>query len=330
MSETTRLNDTNTPVGFTAGLVSTVIPTFNRRALVCESIDSALAQTYERQEIIVIDDGSTDGTAQLLSERYGNRIRYQSQANAGVSSARNRGIELAAGEFIAFLDSDDSWEQDKLARQVALLRARQDLGMVLTDVRRIDSHGQPIDVLRRRRVIPYDGNVLVYLLRDPTFVPSSALLRRTTVDALGGFDTSLHTAEDIEFHLRIATRFGIGLIDEPLTTSIRNHGGLSNATGSDADYVRVIERFVATSHEQLSVADRRSCLFEAYVRSARSAIVSRRLRNGARHYAKAIASVSSASDAVKLMQLATVLSRTLAVDLFRALGFRRAAESSSA
>ena len=101
--------------------ISAVIPTYNRRDMVCEAIDSALTQTYPCHEIIVVDDGSTDGTGELLREKYGDRIRYIRQENAGPSAARNRGIEAATGEWIAFLDSDDLWVEEKNELQIIIL-----------------------------------------------------------------------------------------------------------------------------------------------------------------------------------------------------------------
>jgi len=98
-------------------LVSVIIPTFNRAFCICETIDSALAQSYNYIEIIVIDDGSTDSTRKLL-EKYGSKINYLWQENAGVSAARNAGVRAAKGKWIAFLDSDDEWLPEKLEKQV--------------------------------------------------------------------------------------------------------------------------------------------------------------------------------------------------------------------
>lgn len=106
-----------------AGLVSTVIPTYNRREELTRAIDSALAQTYGNQEVLVVDDGSTDGTAQMLAQRYSDRVRCICRPNGGVSSARNQGMREARGEFIALLDSDDEWLPMKLEKQMALLQA---------------------------------------------------------------------------------------------------------------------------------------------------------------------------------------------------------------
>lgn len=318
----------NTGLDITAGLVSTIIPTFNRRVLVCRAIESALSQSYAEQEIIVIDDGSSDGTAAMLRERYGASICCVSQPNAGVSSARNRGLALARGEFVALLDSDDEWQCDKLAKQVALLRACPQLGLVLTDVLRVDGRRQPIDVFHRREFIREDGRVLAQVLRNPALVPASTMIRREVFAAVGGFDESLRTAEDVEFHLRVAARFGVGVIEEVLTTAMRGHDGLSSDPGSASDYVRVVERFVAAHRDQLSPLERRQGLFETYARSARSAFVSRRLREGCRHYVKAAATVTTCSDVSKLIASAATLFRVLGVTLARATGLRRAAQSS--
>src|SRR4051812_5349711 len=100
-------------------LVSVIIPAYNRKAMLCESIDSVLAQNCRDFELIVVDDGSTDGTADELAARYGTRIRVLKQANRGVAAARNLGVSRSCGEYIAFLDSDDLWKPGKLTAQIA-------------------------------------------------------------------------------------------------------------------------------------------------------------------------------------------------------------------
>src|SRR5687768_1729437 len=127
-----------------SGLVSVVIPTYNRAYCVRRAIDSALAQTYPHLEVIVVDDGSTDGTAELMRTAYGHdgRVRYHRQANGGVSAARNRGIALARGEYVALLDSDDRWKPWKLQAQVACLEHAPDVGMVWTDMEAVDPDGK--------------------------------------------------------------------------------------------------------------------------------------------------------------------------------------------
>lgn len=259
-------------------LVSTVIPTYNRRGELPRAIDSALAQSWPDQEILVVDDGSTDGTAQMLADRYGNRVRCIIKPNGGVSSARNLGMREAKGEFIALLDSDDEWLPGKLEKQVALLRANPALGMALCDVQRVDAAHRPTDVLRRREAIPRDGDALLTLLRMPSLAPASVLMRRTVFESIGGFDEGLRTAEDIDFHLRVAEKFGIGVVEEPLVLAMRGHEGLSTYDGTQSDYIRVMERFVNTQGARIPARHAHDALFTAYVRNARSAIVCGRAR----------------------------------------------------
>jgi len=310
-------------------LVSTVIPTFNRRTLVCRAVDSALAQSYAAQEIIVIDDGSTDATERTLLERYGQKIRYVWQANAGVSSARNRGVMEARGEYIALLDSDDAWQFDKLEKQVAFLQARPDYGMVLTDVRRVDSECRGIDTFQRRQVIARDGNVLSQILMNPALVPASALIRRDAWQRLGGFDESLRTAEDIEFHLRFAASFNIGVIEEALTFAMRGHAGLSEDSASESDYVRVVERFVEAHATSIPAAVRTRARFATYARNARSAMLSKRISRGFRYSVKAVACVRRASELITVARLFYPFARSAGAAVIDAIGARKAMHRST-
>ncbi|HRO28701.1 MAG TPA: glycosyltransferase family A protein, partial [Luteimonas sp.] len=157
---------------------SVIIPTWNRRELIGRAIDSVLAQTRPVDEVIVVDDGSTDDTQAYLADRYGERISCIRQANAGVSAARNRGLAMARGRYIALLDSDDEWLPEKTQRQVAFLDANPGVGMVLCNVMRMDPDGSMIDVFDRRRQIPEDGPALRWVLRDPALAPLSVLMRR--------------------------------------------------------------------------------------------------------------------------------------------------------
>jgi glycosyltransferase involved in cell wall biosynthesis len=116
-------------------LISCIVPVFNGERYLGEAIDSILAQTYRPVEIIVVDDGSTDGTA-AVAARYGDRIRYVRQNNGGAPTARNLGLSVAMGEFVAFLDSDDLWHPEKLQRQMACFEARADLDLCVTHLQR--------------------------------------------------------------------------------------------------------------------------------------------------------------------------------------------------
>lgn len=257
-------------------LVSTIIPTYNRVDLVQRAIDSALAQTRPVDEIVVVDDGSTDGTGDVLRSRYGDSIQYHWQANAGVSAARNQGMALARGDYFALLDSDDVWLPNKTRLQAAFLDAHPHIGMVLCDVARVDADGTPIDVFRRRDAIPRDGWVLADVLMNPALAPASAMFRREVYAQTGGFDTTLRTAEDIDFHLRVARHWQIGIVEATLVEAMRGHDGLSAEPGTYDDYVRVVERAAAAC---AGVVDDTVCnraLATTYARNARGMLIGRR------------------------------------------------------
>jgi glycosyltransferase involved in cell wall biosynthesis len=133
--------------GMSAGLVSVVIPTFNRAYCLPRAVDSALGQTHGNVEVIVIDDGSTDGTGEMIKTRYGAepRVVYHHQANAGIAGARNAGLARATGDYVALLDSDDEWSLWKLELQLACMRAHPELGMTWTEMVAIDPDGKVIN-----------------------------------------------------------------------------------------------------------------------------------------------------------------------------------------
>lgn len=256
--------------------ISAIIPTYNRRTLVTRAIDCALAQTRPVDEIVVVDDGSTDGTRELLAKRYGDRIRYHWQENAGVSAARNTGMRLSQGRYIALLDSDDVWAPEKTGLQADWLDAHPDFGMVLCDVARVEEDGSLIDVFRRREVLPEDGAVLGALLHNPSLVPASAMFRREVFEGTGGFDTSLRTAEDIDFHLRVARHWKIGVIERTLVDAMRGHDGLSATASTYDDYVKVMERAVADAEGVVADRERNAALASMYMRNARGMIIRER------------------------------------------------------
>ena len=285
--------------------VSVIIPTFERRELVQRAIRSVLAQSSGRHEIIVVDDGSTDGTSELLEQIYGQTIRVIRQENAGVSAARNTGMRLATAPLIALLDSDDVWHADKTRLQMAWMQAHPDHGMVLCDVRRIEEDGSEIDVFRRREVIPQDGWVLGAILRNPSLVPASTMFRREVFTDVGGFDETLRTAEDIDFHLRVASRWQIGVVERALVDAMRGHEGLSMSDHTYDDYLHVIERTMATpAAAAVPAGVRRRALAEVYARNARGMLIRHRWRDA---WSLAWKSARNASSAGEYLQVAKLL-----------------------
>ena len=188
-------------------LVSVIIPTYNSDRYIVAAIRSVLAQTYPHWEILVIDDGSQDETQQILQpmvEQYGDRLHYIYQTNQGVSAARNRGIEAATGEFVAFLDADDIFLPDKLAAQIAVFAEQPQLGMVHSGWRRVDAAGNPLLNVEPWQEIPTLD--LESWLRWKPVLPSAMMFRRQWLVEVGGFDSRFPPAEDTELVLRLALR----------------------------------------------------------------------------------------------------------------------------
>lgn len=206
-------------------LVSVVIPTFNRANIVTNAIESVLNQTYKNTEIIIVDDGSTDNTRELLLT-YKDKIRYVNKTNGGASSARNLGIKQARGEYIAFLDSDDIWLPTKIEKQINVIKENNDMGIVITEIEFIGEAGRR-NYSRFRRILPYDGFMFEHFLKNPQITCSCILIRKNILDKVGVFDESLNTGEDIDLMLRILSIFKIAVIEEPLVFYLKKSDSLS-------------------------------------------------------------------------------------------------------
>ncbi len=225
--------------------VSVIIPTFNRRAMVHEAIESVLAQRDASFELIVVDDGSTDGTWDDLcgtgfSPRpcgTGFRLCAVRTGNSGPAAARNRGLGLARGRMVAFLDSDDLWVADKLARQSAFMRANPHLAISQTGELWI-RNGRRLNPGRRH--LKRAGDFFADALRTCLISPSAVILRRELLDETGGFDESMTACEDYDLWLRILARHEAGLLDQPLVTRRAGHPGQLSATIPALDRFRIL------------------------------------------------------------------------------------------
>ena len=205
----------------TRGLVSVIIPTYNRAAIVSRAIDNIFCQTYKQFEVIVVDDGSTDGTTEVL-RRYGNRIRTIKQVNRGPACARNRGVEIAHGEFIAFQDSDDLWDPSKLERQVSLLeRFGPSVPVSLCSALFRMINGRPYTSFDIARIHPplAEGlwtNVADVLVSRFVLFNQTSVIRRSSLERVGVFDELLPYLEDYDLPLRLAMEGPWALINDPL------------------------------------------------------------------------------------------------------------------
>lgn len=193
---------------------SVIIPTFNRYSFLRIALDSVLEQTYRDFEVIIIDDGSTDNTSELVSSYNDQRIRYFHQENHGVSSARNKGLSIATGDFIAFLDSDDHWKKEKLQKAEKYIRSFPDTGIFHTEEIWY-RHGKLLKQLKKHQ--KPSGCVYTSALPICCISISTAIIRKDIFDSIGTFDETLEACEDYDFWLRATHKYEVKLIPEKLT-----------------------------------------------------------------------------------------------------------------
>ncbi len=249
------------PVASMNPAVSVIIPTFNRRAMMGEAAASVLAQHDADFELIVVDDGSTDGTwtglleiAARANEGAGREImRGLRIDNRGAAAARNAGAALARGEYLAFLDSDDLWRPDKLNRQLAHLRANP--GCAIAQCEEIWIRGgRRVNPGRRHRKAA--GDIFERSLRVCLISPSGVIMRREIFQNAGGFDADFRAAEDYDLWLRLLARHEAGLLDKPLVIRRAGHPGQLSATVPAIDRFRILALMKLLAHSDLSAARR--------------------------------------------------------------------------
>jgi glycosyltransferase involved in cell wall biosynthesis len=183
-------------------LVSVVIPSYNAARFVGDAVRSVLAQNYPNFEVLVIDDGSTDDTRQVMEQFAGDaRVRYYYQTNRGESGARNTGIQIARGDFIAYCDADDLWEPRKLEQQMPCFNGRPELGVVYTNTVHVDVNNQPVETYQTTR---YNGKIADKLLLQNFVTGATSIIRKKYFDVVGGYDESLRTCQDYDMWLRLS------------------------------------------------------------------------------------------------------------------------------
>lgn len=208
-------------------LVTVVIPCYNAAASVADTIRSVRAQTYPNIEIIAVNDGSRDDTLELLHALAGPDLKVIDQANAGAAAARNAAIAAARGPVLAFVDADDTWHPEKLARQVALLEANPAMVMVGCRAEAILLGGERLKVNPTRQP-PQGPRAWLTLLHHSFYVPSVIIARTDVARAIGGFAVHMRGAEeDQDFFIRMALQGEVGFVDADLTMMHQQPGSLS-------------------------------------------------------------------------------------------------------
>ncbi len=201
-------------------MISVIIPTYNRKSMLVEAVRSVQAQTFRDWELVVVDDGSTDGSFERVGQIQDPRIRALRQSRSGVSRARNRGIEASRFDWLAFLDSDDRWRPRKLERQLEGLEAHPEYRMCHTDeiwIRR----GVRVNPKRIHR--KYGGWIFHRCLPLCSISPSSFLVHRSLLDECGKFDPNFPVCEDYECWLRLTRNHPILFLPEPLVVKFGGH-----------------------------------------------------------------------------------------------------------
>ena len=265
-------------------LVSVVIPAYNAERFIDEALQSVLAQTHERLEVIVVDDGSTDRTAARV-QAYGERARYIRQSNAGVGAARNRGLAAATGDWVAFLDADDLWQPEKLATQLEVASRHPASGLVACDGVRFGAEGvQPghllsgwaLEQLAAGGTTELSGRFYRESLRsNPIASPSQMLIPRAVALDIGPMITCRNDAEDWDYTLRIARRHPITMHAHSLVR-YRVHDGSRSGTLCRRSFVwgewdlRLLRRQEATCppEERAFVRQTRRATVRAYAYEA--------------------------------------------------------------
>jgi glycosyltransferase involved in cell wall biosynthesis len=220
--------------------VSVCIPTYNRENYLKETLQSVFVQTYKDYEIVIVDDGSTDGTGEMIKQ-LGYNIRYHRQENGGDAAARNKLIELAVGKYITFLDSDDLLMPDAIERLAGVIQGENEPIIVYGPYFRIDQYGKAIGKDKRKL---YSGFVAKYLFQDIFVHTSGSIFPKSILEEAGRFDTSLPVCSDYDLWLRLSLKYRFAALHKPTFKRRRHPGNLSaDSVRNRITELEVLKRF---------------------------------------------------------------------------------------
>lgn len=230
-------------------MISVILPTFNRSNVIVRSICSVLNQTYKDFELIIVDDGSTDCTQDMVSRIKDSRIRYiRHEKNKGAAAARNTGIKAAQCDLIAFQDSDDEWVPEKLEKQIkAILALPDDFGVIYSAFWRL---GKQKIYIPRKNISMKEGWIYKQLLYGNIVGMPVSLIKKECFNVVGGFSENLRALEDWELFLRISKFFKFKYIDEPLVLSYETEGSVSKNALAHA---KAHEYILANNYSAISI-----------------------------------------------------------------------------
>ena len=236
--------------------ISVIIPVYNRSTLIERALESIYKQTFSVMEIIVVNDGSTDGLETLINEAHP-QVTLLNQPNQGVSAARNAGIRAANGNWIALLDSDDSWQADKLARQVQCLQQSPAHHICHTNETWY-RNGQLLN--QKKKHAKTGGHIFQHCLPLCVISPSSVLVRKSLFDEVGLFDEGLPACEDYDMWLRICSQYPVLFIDEALTNKYGGHEGQLSQQYWGMDRFRIMALQKCLDTVKLNEIDRQAAI----------------------------------------------------------------------
>jgi len=239
--------------------VSVIIPSYNSAKFLTDAVGSVLSQSFQGFELLVIDDGSTDETGEVI-KRYGRRVTYILQSNAGVAAARNRGIKGSRGRYVAFLDADDTWHPGKLEAQIRALRENPGYRACYTAFTVVDANLTPVKVTRSNRQA---GSIEDLLLRGNVIGSiCSVLCERSLFETVGDFDRSLSQCADWDMWVRMSAFTEFLYLDVPLVTYRQHAANMSrNAPLLERDSLRVLRKGFDMPHVENRLRSRRRQAF---------------------------------------------------------------------
>ena len=263
--------------------VSIIIPTYNRGQSIGRSIESVLSQTYQDFEVIVVDDGSTDNTRELVAGFNDERIRYvRHEENKGEAAARNTGIKAARCDYIAYQDSDDEWLPEKLARQIELLEnASPEVGVIYTGFWKTENH--------KRTYVPFswvsqkNGDIHKELLKGNFIGSPVVLIKKECFNKVGLFDERLRNLVDWELWLRISKRYHFRCVDEPLAVA---HYDSDNASDDLDSLIDALELVLEKNRDEFEVE--KKLLAKHWINIGNLLVVKGRVKKGRRYIVNAL------------------------------------------
>ena len=226
--------------------ISVIIPTYNRKKTLARAIQSVINQSLSPFEILIVDDGSNDGTEEWVKDNFQN-IKYIYQNNHGVSSARNVGIENAYGDWVAFLDSDDEWIPNKLYEQVKSIESNPKMKFFHTNEIWI-RNGVRVNQMKKHK--KYGGYIFEKCLDICRVSPSSVLIQKEVFDNIGVFDESLRVCEDYDLWLRITSKYPVVFLDEPLIYKYGGHADQLSKVNDGIESYRIqsLEKIIKSGY----------------------------------------------------------------------------------